>query len=403
MKNVVDATDFKSWYTGKVTTWDDSACLRGYEETFYNEKKRFWPQSNGGIETRVGVGVTLYPSRRLVALFRTCGEGSVKWSGLESVLGLWSDSYFPLSDLSGLRRGGAAAKGLVTAQFVGGNLRRICVLCLFGDGEVEGGCNRGESVLLDSLCVCLWLSFDGSSMATRRSLDAPPLFQSSCSRRPVKFHSDSLATASLEELSLLLFIVVTIRWLRGCFVSGQGTGPLVLKGHGCVGGARESFTVSESASRQSSHPGAVVFYGGVVDFLAGFWDYFLGRGGGDHPSLYRLMAEASAYSIWEEVQASCGASFIPALVAFARHCYSGNVKGTPGIRGNEENLTFPRVTLMVENSYRYRRISKNNLTECVGFSGWAKLGHQRPKMQLARIVRLLNDYFRRDQYFKILT
>ncbi|CAN6932088.1 unnamed protein product, partial [Brassica oleracea] len=64
----------------------------------------------------------------------TCGEGSVKWSGLESVLGLWSDSYFPLSDLSGLRRGGAAAKGLVTAQFVGGNLRRICVLCLFGDG-----------------------------------------------------------------------------------------------------------------------------------------------------------------------------------------------------------------------------------------------------------------------------
>ncbi|KAF3524736.1 hypothetical protein F2Q69_00050237 [Brassica cretica] len=69
-----------------------------------------------------------------VALFRTCGEGSMKWSGLESVLGLWSDSYFPLSDLSGLRRGGAAAKGLVTAQFVGGNLRRICVLCLFGDG-----------------------------------------------------------------------------------------------------------------------------------------------------------------------------------------------------------------------------------------------------------------------------
>ncbi|KAG2287155.1 hypothetical protein Bca4012_031954 [Brassica carinata] len=66
MKNVVDATDFKSWYTRKVTTWDDSACLRGYEETFYNEKKRFWPQSNGGIDTRVGVGVTLYPSRRLV-------------------------------------------------------------------------------------------------------------------------------------------------------------------------------------------------------------------------------------------------------------------------------------------------------------------------------------------------
>lgn len=32
--------------------------LHAYEETFYYEKKRFWPQSNGGIETRVGVGVT---------------------------------------------------------------------------------------------------------------------------------------------------------------------------------------------------------------------------------------------------------------------------------------------------------------------------------------------------------
>ncbi|CAN7091375.1 unnamed protein product [Brassica rapa subsp. narinosa] len=33
------------------------------------------------------------------------------------------------------------------------------------------------------------------------------------------------------------------------------------------------------------------------------------------------MAEASAYSFWESVQASCGASFIPALVALARHWY----------------------------------------------------------------------------------
>lgn len=32
--------------------------LHAYEETFYYEKKRFWPQSNGGIETRVGVCVT---------------------------------------------------------------------------------------------------------------------------------------------------------------------------------------------------------------------------------------------------------------------------------------------------------------------------------------------------------
>ncbi|KAG5414944.1 hypothetical protein IGI04_002511, partial [Brassica rapa subsp. trilocularis] len=84
------------------------------------------------------------------------------------------------------------------------------------------------------------------------------------------------------------------------------------------------------------------------------------------------MAEASTYSFWDPVQASCGASFIPALL-LARLCYSRNVKGTPRIRGNEENFTFPRVTLMVENGYRYRRISKNNLAERAGFSGWAKL------------------------------
>ncbi|KAH0862277.1 hypothetical protein HID58_079488 [Brassica napus] len=85
------------------------------------------------------------------------------------------------------------------------------------------------------------------------------------------FFSGSLATTSLEEFKSL--------------------------GLNCCG-ARESFAVSESASRQCSHPGAVVFYGGVADFLA-----------------------ASAYSFWESVQASCGASFIPALVALARHCY----------------------------------------------------------------------------------
>ena len=96
---------------------------------------------------------------------------------------------------------------------------------------------------------------------------------------------------------------------------------MVLKGHGCAGGARESFAVSESASRQCSHPSAVVFYGGVADFLAGFRDCFTGCGGGDNPLFLQvsLMAEASAYSFWESVQASCGASFIPALVALARH------------------------------------------------------------------------------------
>ncbi|CAN6904024.1 unnamed protein product [Brassica oleracea] len=40
---VVEATNFKSWYTGNVITWDDSAC----QETFHNEKKRFWSHVNG--------------------------------------------------------------------------------------------------------------------------------------------------------------------------------------------------------------------------------------------------------------------------------------------------------------------------------------------------------------------
>ncbi|KAF8099779.1 hypothetical protein N665_0237s0033 [Sinapis alba] len=40
---VVEATNFKSWYTGNVITWDDSAC----QETFHNEKKRFWSKVNG--------------------------------------------------------------------------------------------------------------------------------------------------------------------------------------------------------------------------------------------------------------------------------------------------------------------------------------------------------------------
>ncbi|CAH8385239.1 unnamed protein product [Eruca vesicaria subsp. sativa] len=40
---VVEATNFKSWYNGNVITWDDSAC----QETFNNEKKRFWSQVNG--------------------------------------------------------------------------------------------------------------------------------------------------------------------------------------------------------------------------------------------------------------------------------------------------------------------------------------------------------------------
>ncbi|WZY91365.1 hypothetical protein YC2023_063694 [Brassica napus] len=52
----------------------------------------------------------------------------------------------------------------------------------------------------------------------------------------------------------------------------------------------------------------------------------------------------------------------------SRSSYSGDDTGTPGIRGNEENLTFPWLSLMVENRNRFLI-----LAECAGFSGWAKL------------------------------
>ncbi|KAL1199813.1 hypothetical protein V5N11_013074 [Cardamine amara subsp. amara] len=42
-QKVVEASYFKSCYRGNVITWNDSAC----EETFHNEKKRFWSQVNG--------------------------------------------------------------------------------------------------------------------------------------------------------------------------------------------------------------------------------------------------------------------------------------------------------------------------------------------------------------------
>ncbi|KAL0747369.1 hypothetical protein Bca101_029371 [Brassica carinata] len=57
----------------------------------------------------------------------------------------------------------------------------------------------------------------------------------------------------------------------------------------------------------------------------------------------------------------------------SRTSYSGDDTGNPGIRGNEENLTFPWVSSKVENGNRFRRISKNGLAECARFSGRAKL------------------------------
>ncbi|KAF3553699.1 hypothetical protein F2Q69_00015100 [Brassica cretica] len=53
--------------------------------------------------------------------------------------------------------------------------------------------------------------------------------------------------------------------------------------------------------------------------------------------------------------------------------YSIDYSGILGIRSNEKNLTFLRIKSMVENNYRYQRISKSKLAKCAEFSVWTKL------------------------------
>ncbi|KAH0869341.1 LOW QUALITY PROTEIN: hypothetical protein HID58_076363, partial [Brassica napus] len=239
-----------------------------------------------------------------VALSPDLQRGFSEVERLRVGFGFMERSVFPpLGSLqsSSSWSGGDGSRHSQGGGYLGSERFRWPLAVIKNGGEAEGGCNRGESVWLDALCACLWLCFDGSSMALRRLLDVPHLFQSLRFRCPAY-----LATASLEESSLLFFIVVSILWL-------MGTGPLVLKGQGCVDGFSGVIAFYEPASRHSSHPGTVVFYGGVADFLAGFGTAF-------QDVAVSLMAEASTYSFWDPVQASCGASFIPALL-FARLWY----------------------------------------------------------------------------------
>ena len=53
--------------------------------------------------------------------------------------------------------------------------------------------------------------------------------------------------------------------------------------------------------------------------------------------------------------------------------YSWDDLENPGIRGNEENLTFPRLSSEAENGNRLLKISKSWSAERAGFSRWAKL------------------------------
>ncbi|KAL0844691.1 hypothetical protein Bca101_017937 [Brassica carinata] len=94
-----------------------------------------------------------------------------------------------------------------------------------------------------------------------------------------------------------------------------------------------------------------------LDFLCRFLETFSLGGGEDNNPLFLVCGDL-------ELQASRRSS---------ETSYSGDDLGSPGIRGNEENLTFPRSLSMVENGNRFLRISKIGLVERAGFSGWAKL------------------------------
>ncbi|KAH0910042.1 hypothetical protein HID58_033363 [Brassica napus] len=192
------------------------------------------------------------------------------------------------------------ALGLVTAGLVVVRCCRSCVPCLFGNG---GGCLGFLRVGEILVPIRRYQECSGTVLVLEARLTADVIVVKVSCLIPrgfkthhnsfgtlipgvlFSFFSGSLATASLEEFKSLGLNCCIIPLAQGM---NQGIGPLVLKGHGCVGGARESFAVSESASRQCSHPGAVVFYGGVADFLAGFRDCFTGCGGGDNPLFCRF-------------------------------------------------------------------------------------------------------------------
>ncbi|KAL0760383.1 hypothetical protein Bca101_076533 [Brassica carinata] len=188
----------------------------------------------------------------------------------------------------------------------------------------------------------------------------PPTPSSSLSRFLVQF-TPCVGDGLLSGFSLALHCGIILRWLWGLFVSWSRNCFLVLKDCGCGDGSRESLVVSESASSPSSHPGSVVL---VLPQSAVVLRTFLRRFAG-----WQKRALARLGTRFKRRVALLSSSF----GGIARSCYSEDVKGNPGSRDNEENLTFPRITLMVENDYRYRRISKNKLAERAGFSGWAKL------------------------------
>ncbi|KAH0875378.1 LOW QUALITY PROTEIN: hypothetical protein HID58_072740 [Brassica napus] len=296
----------------------------------------------------------------------------------ESAFRVNSELFSPLSSSLVFRRRGEAARVLVTAGVSlgrgdsGSCLPQPRVLRSLIRGEVRVGCHRGENVRLCFFVCVLLFDLSGRLWPLDDSQFATPFFCCPLLWRP--------------DLILRQFKRQPDFRGRTFAVKKKFFGSQRLR---CLDGSRESLAISESASRPSSHPCTV-----VLRLLFMVWrrtqPVFL---------LVSLAAEASSCSTGDVVQGvvwrflhfgfglqGLGKYLNPPLWSFELHrqrklqwrssrtSYSRDVKGTPGILGNEENLTFPRVTSTVENGYRSRRISKNKLAECVGFSVRAKLG-----------------------------
>ncbi|KAF2612373.1 hypothetical protein F2Q70_00008427 [Brassica cretica] len=127
----------------------------------------------------------------------------------------------------------------------------------------------------------------------------------------------------------------------------------------------ESLTASVSTLDLSSHPGAasasLLSRGGGLDILCRFLEAFRFVGGSDYnPLLFGCggLEFVKCFIVSDSYESRASGT-----------SYSRGNLGSPGIRGNEENLTFPRSLPMVENGDRFLRISKIRLVERAGFSG----------------------------------
>ncbi|KAH0894090.1 LOW QUALITY PROTEIN: hypothetical protein HID58_056519 [Brassica napus] len=167
-----------------------------------------------------------------------------------------------------------------------------------------------------------------------------------------------------SRASYLLALIMTLLGFGLCSWFSRVTfGEAVLGSHSHLGVS----IWSRALPRTTLVQGALVVafpdipYKFYCNWLVWEWRWF--------QSAFLQAAMASACSIWDEVQ-SVVWSYIQAMLGGNHKAlvmtekvislwrssgtsYSGGVKRISGIQGNEENLTFSRVTLMVENGDRY--------------------------------------------------